>query len=694
MEQLNTKRELGLTYIALTASLSISTLWVWEIGLNIQEAWSSDRVEALEIILFLSIGTGLLYGSLVFFLTRIGRFKRLQSTNYPTTQQLVQEFYTRSETPSVTVLVPSYKEELRTIEMTLFSAAAMEYPDTHVILLLDDPSSYTNPQDQKLLFKTQQLSSKIESEFRPLCEMVAKARSEFALRTANSFDVRSEAIAVAQVFEHLLRWYERKREQFCADDHVDHFYDGLVLRGGVDRMRALRNNCYALQEQDEVTVKDAIPLYYARAYAFTSVTLAVFQRKGYENLSHEPNKAMNLNSYIGLMGEKYSEQIIGEKTHLVAHEAGSVSIPNSDYLITLDADSLLASEYALRLVHHMESAGNKRLAVAQTPYNAFHCPFVNIERIAAATTDIQHLIHQGFEYYGASYWVGANALLRVKALADIKELDTERGYTISRYIQDRTVIEDTESTIDMLTKGWRVYNYLAVLAYSATPPDYGALVIQRRRWANGGLIIFPKLLRYILWGPDPLWFRLTSGFIRAHYLLSIAIVNLGVLLMILYPFTADLEVALFASAALLYFWLYARDLGQLGYGGLDVLRVYALNLLLIPVQLAGVFKSIEQLVTKEKIPFGRTPKVLDRTAAAWYFILFTWALTGYMLTGSVIDFWVGRYESAIFSAINGLFLFYACTYFIGWRHGLSDASSIRQLLRFPLQLFGKYAQQP
>ena len=41
-------------------------------------------------------------------------------------------------------------------------------------------------------------------------------------------------------------------------------------------------------------------------------------------------------------------------------------------------------------------------------------------------------------------------------------------------------------------------------------------------------------------------------------------------------------------AALPYYLLYARDLCRIGYPAADVLRVYALNLLLIPVNLAGV----------------------------------------------------------------------------------------------------------
>ena len=51
--------------------------------------------------------------------------------------------------------------------------------------------------------------------------------------------------------------------------------------------------------------------------------------------------------------------------------------------------------------------------------------------------------------YGATFWVGANAVIRRVALDDIVEVSTEGGFEVRTYIQDRTVIEDTESSVDL-----------------------------------------------------------------------------------------------------------------------------------------------------------------------------------------------------------------------------------------------------
>ena len=167
-------------------------------------------------------------------------------------------------------------------------------------------------------------------------------------------------------------------------------------------------------------------------------------------------------------------------------------VPAADYVITIDADSIILPDYIGKLVSIMQA--DPAIAIAQTPYSAYPNPPSRLERVAGATTDIQYLVHQGFTAYNATFWVGANAVLRHSALNEIKTMATERGHAVSVFIQDKTLIEDTGSTIDLVAKGWRLHNHPERLAYSATPPDFGALVIQRRRWANGGLIILPSLL--------------------------------------------------------------------------------------------------------------------------------------------------------------------------------------------------------
>jgi cellulose synthase (UDP-forming) len=231
-----------------------------------------------------------------------------------------------------------------------------------------------------------------------------------------------------------------------------------------------------------------------------------------------------------------------------ASVAANIIVPEAEFTLTLDADSLVLSDYILKLAQLMNL--HPKTAVVQTPYSAIPGSRSWLQRAAGAQTDMQYIIHQGFTHFRATYWVGANALLRLAALRDIQQTISERGYPIQVFIQDRTVIEDTGSTIDLVRKGWCLHNHPERLAYTATPPDFGSLIIQRRRWANGGLIIFPDLLRYAVENNSPRP-RVPEVAMRAYYLCSPAITSLALILLSLKQFADGLTTIWVHRVALL-----------------------------------------------------------------------------------------------------------------------------------------------
>jgi len=294
----------------------------------------------------------------------------------------------------------------------------------------------------------------------------------------------------------------------------------------------------------------------------------------------------------------------------------------------------------------------------QTPYSSFRGAPTRIERIAGATTDIQHILHQGMTSYDATFWVGANAVIRRHALEDIVQVETVGGHEIRTYIQDRTVIEDTESSVDIVAAGWRLVNYPERLSYSATPPDFGSLVVQRRRWANGGLLILPKFWQQRRSRRDagrPV--RLGELALRVNYMASIAWASVGLLFLLFYPYDGRLLSPLVVGAALPYFIAMSSDLRLCGHRYLDVFRIYGFNLVLLPVNLAGVLKSVQQTFTSEKIPFARTPKVRNRTAAPALYVVVPYLIVLYSVITAWRDFhhenW-GNFAFAVFNAVLAL----------------------------------------
>jgi cellulose synthase/poly-beta-1,6-N-acetylglucosamine synthase-like glycosyltransferase len=374
------------------------------------------------------------------------------------------------------------------------------------------------------------------------------------------------------------------------------------------------------------------------------------------------------------MGASYAMNRRAGAIHLDAVEPGEradLHVPATEFILTLDADSVLLPEYCLRLVHVMEQPGNERVAVSQTPYSAFPGAPTRLERLAGATTDLQHRVHQGLTHFGATYWVGANAILRRSALLDIATVEMESGEPVVRYIHDRTVIEDTESSIDLGSHGWTLFNYGERLSYSATPPDFGSLAIQRQRWADGGLIILPKMVRQLRSG-DHGGMTFSQAFLRINYLASIAWSSLGLLLLLFYPFSQTLLSPLVILAAAPYFLAQATDLHECGYKRRDVVRIYGFNLVLLAVNLAGALRSVGQAITGSKIAFARTPKLQNRTACRPLFIaapLVLFVFSGYTVMHDVA---AHRWWHAAFAALNASTTLWALLALIGAFAALSD----------------------
>lgn len=628
----------------------------------------------LEAIFYLVVVTFLTFSALMYLLARQGALYRFRDHLRVPRGELDRHFARYGE--GITVLVPSYAEEPEVVRATLWSAALQEFPNLRVTLLLDDPPHPTDPTVRARLEATRALAAEIESRLLEPSMRFTTALSEYRERLAANTPATDELPRLIAEYEAAAVWLETMAENETVEDHVDEFFVDLVLMGLARELRLTILALDAARAQRTAPDPDRMVELYLRLARIFTASMNTFERKLYASLSHEANKAMNLNAYISLMGGRWHKEKAANgvvlRPALDAH-VDDLEIPDSTYLLTLDADSLLLRDYCLRLVHLLESPGNERVAVTQTPYSSFRGAPTRIERIAGATTDIQHILHQGMTYYGATFWVGANAVIRKRAIEDIVEVENVGGFDIKTYIQDRTVIEDTESSVDLGSHGWTLVNYPERLSYSATPPDFGSLVVQRRRWANGGLLILPKLwsqmrerkhLRQRILAREVL--------LRVNYMASIAWASFGLLFLLGYPYDSRLLSPLVFITALPYFLAMGSDLRDCGHRFTDIFRIYGFNIVLLPVNLAGVLKSVQQAFTGEKIPFVRTPKVKDRTAAPALYVVVPFLIVAYSLLTFWRDFVGENWGNAAFAALNALLTFYAIRAYIGLKNSAVD----------------------
>lgn len=628
----------------------------------------------LEAVFYLVVVTFLTFSALMYLLARQGALYRFRDHRRVPRGELDRHFARYDE--SITVLVPSYAEEPEVVRATLWSAALQEFPNLRVTLLLDDPPFPTDPGVLARLEATRALAAEIEGRLLEPSMRFTSALSAYQERLASDTPASDELPRLIAEYEAAAVWLETMAENETVGDHVDEFFVDLVLMGLARELRLTVLALTAADAQHAAPDPDRMVELYVRLARIFTASMNTFERKLYASLSHEANKAMNLNAYISLMGGRWHKEKAANGVVLrpaTEHHVDDLEIPDSTYLLTLDADSLLLRDYCLRLVHLLESPGNERVAVTQTPYSSFRGAPTRIERVAGATTDIQHILHQGMTYYGATFWVGANAVIRKRAIEDIVEVESVGGFDIKTYIQDRTVIEDTESSVDLGTHGWTLVNYPERLSYSATPPDFGSLVVQRRRWANGGLLILPKLwnqMRERKHRRERILAR--EILLRVNYMASIAWASFGLLFLLGYPYDSRLLSPLVFITALPYFLAMGSDLRDCGHRFSDIFRIYGFNIVLLPVNLAGVLKSVQQAFTGEKIPFVRTPKVKDRTAAPALYVVVPFLIVAYSLFTVWRDVVSENWGNAAFALLNAFLAFYAIRAYIGLKNSAVD----------------------
>lgn len=664
-------RKIALSRLAIVLTISLWVIYV--ISTIIRQFFDGRGFQfTMQAVSYLVVMTFLTFSALLYLIARQGALQRFSKHVRVPRAKLDKHF--ADQQPSITVLVPSYSEEPHVIRKTLLSAALQEYPHLRVVLLIDDKPYPSSPDVKAQLDATRALGQDIMDLLAEPSERFRRLLAAFERgRRVSGFASPAQIAELAKEYAWAASWLEDVAGQEVVDDHVDVFFGEQVLRALASELRLTHDALRVSAKEGAQLPLDRVHQLYRRLAWTFSVKVASFERKKFASLSHEANKAMNLNSYIGLMGSSYREEQTPDGPVLIADPRGKLKIPDSDFLLTLDADSILLREYCLRLVYFLQQPGNARVAVTQTPYSSFRGAATRIERLAGATTDIQHILHQGMSFYNATFWVGANAVIRKKALDDIVETEWIGGFEVKRYIQDRTVIEDTESSVDLTLHGWSLVNYPERLSYSATPPDFGSLIVQRRRWANGGLLILPKLRAQIrerkLRGEHV---STIETLLRLNYMASIAWASFGLIFLLAYPYDSRLLSPFVVLAALPYFIAQASDLKYCGYKRTDIFRIYGFNLILLPVNLAGVLKSLQQALTGKKIPFARTPKIKDRTISPMLYVIAPALIVGFSGVTLWRDVMASNWGNAIFAGFNAIVALWAIVANIGIGHTIAD----------------------
>ena len=156
---------------------------------------------------------------------------------------------------------------------------------------------------------------------------------------------------------------------------------------------------------------------------------------------------------------------------------------DAEFVAVLDADHVASPEL---LRHTLGYFSDPEVAVVQTPqdfYNGESFEHVRtrrpwLRRRRAAYSEQQlfyRAIQPGKNRWGAAFWCGTGAVIRVRALQDVGGVATG------------SVTEDIQTTIRLQRAGWRAVYHNEVLARGLAAATVEQYALQRHRWCTGAM---------------------------------------------------------------------------------------------------------------------------------------------------------------------------------------------------------------
>src|SRR5690349_2246681 len=129
-EILLTRVAAGVSTFALAIGL-VTLLW------NLEPAFDGLFLQELMLtLIFCGAVLCLFYGNIVYQITRVGYIRRHSAHGEDVSDG---DAPYRAGQPRISILIPSYKEQIPVIMQTVLSAALSEHPNRRITLLLDDP---------------------------------------------------------------------------------------------------------------------------------------------------------------------------------------------------------------------------------------------------------------------------------------------------------------------------------------------------------------------------------------------------------------------------------------------------------------------------------------------------------------------------------------------------------------------------
>src|SRR5258706_6707253 len=202
------ERKIPLACLAVTALLFPLFLN----GFFTQLPLTNSAIGVAESVFFLALVMCLLWGNLLYQLARYGYFVRKAAHAEPARADL-EQCYDSAKPPVITVLIPSYREELHVLRQTILSAALLDYPQRRIAVLIDNPPNVSGSDLQELR-ATREMIEHLNRAFAALAQPLQRECDRF-LDLGEAADLKAESQRLARLYE-------------AAAEHLD-AHEGFIL---------------------------------------------------------------------------------------------------------------------------------------------------------------------------------------------------------------------------------------------------------------------------------------------------------------------------------------------------------------------------------------------------------------------------------------------------------------------------------
>jgi len=153
-----------------------------------------------------------------------------------------------------------------------------------------------------------------------------------------------------------------------------------------------------------------------------------------------------------------------------------------ELIAVFDADHIAHADFLTRTMPYF---ADRRVALVQTPQEFYNAEsFEHVRTRRGRGFGEQQLFYRavsaGRNRWGAAFWCGTNAVLRLAALREVGGVATD------------SLTEDIHTTIRMHRRGWRTVYHNEVLAVGLAAGNVQQYLGQRLRWGSGAMQVLRR----------------------------------------------------------------------------------------------------------------------------------------------------------------------------------------------------------